>query len=433
LGYTPGTPILDPTRDHHEDVLVVDDLDGVDLTDLDTFSDGFPHGVFRRHRELAPVWWHQPTAHTPDGEGFWSVATYDEVLRVLHDPATFSSETGGERPYGGTIIQDLPVAGVVLNMMDDPRHARIRRLVSKGLTPAAVRDLEAELRRRMHALVAAVDDEFDFLTDLAAELPMQAICLLLGIPEGDRHFLFEAVEHIFDIPDESDFLSMNPQRQAALDRMYDYGCALIEEKRTTPRADMLSAVIHAELADEDPPRLSDGELSAFFSLLFSAGAETTRNAIAGAMVAFLDWPEELDLLRRGGRPMTTAVEEILRWTTPSPSKRRTATMACELGGQEIEPGQKVVVWEGSANRDARQFSAPDDFRLGRDPNPHLTFGHGVHFCLGAHLARLEIRVALEEVLRVFARYELTGPVEWTRSNRHSGIRHLPLRVTRAAA
>jgi cytochrome P450 len=215
--------------------------------------------------------------------------------------------------------------------------------------------------------------------------------------------------------------------------MYEYGCALIDEKRTSPRSDMLSAVIHAELPDEDPSRLSDGELSAFFSLLFSAGAETTRNAIAGAMVAFLDWPEELDLLRRGGRPMTTAVEEILRWTTPSPSKRRTATMACELGGQEIEPGQKVVVWEGSANRDARQFSAPDDFRLGRDPNPHLTFGHGVHFCLGAHLARLEIRVALEEVLRVFARYELTGPVEWTRSNRHSGIRHLPLRVTRAAA
>ncbi len=412
---------------------MVDVLDGVDLTDLDTFADGFPHDVFRRHRDLAPVWWHEPTAHTPDGEGFWSVATYDEVLRVLHDPATFSSETGGERPYGGTIIQDLPVAGVVLNMMDDPRHARIRRLVSKGLTPAAVRDLEVELRRRMRSLLAAVGDEFDFLIDLAAELPMQAICLLLGIPEDDRHFLFDAVEHIFDIPDESDFLSMTPRRQAALDGMYDYGRALIEEKRTTPRADMLSAVIHAELPDEDPPRLSDDELSAFFSLLFSAGAETTRNAIAGAMVAFLEWPDQLALLRNGNLPMTTAVEEILRWTTPSPSKRRTATIGCELGGQKIEPGQKVVVWEGSANRDERQFSAPDAFRLGRDPNPHLTFGHGVHFCLGAHLARLEIRVALEEVLRVVERYELTGPVEWTRSNRHSGIRHLPLRVTRVAA
>lgn len=412
---------------------MVDGLDGVDLTDLDTFADGFPHDVFRRHREMAPVYWHEPTAHTPDGEGFWSVATYDDVLRVLHDPVTFSSETGGDRPYGGTIIQDLPVAGVVLNMMDDPRHARIRRLVSKGLTPAAVRNLEDELRRRMQALLRSVGDEFDFLVDLAAELPMQAICLLLGIPEGDRHLLFEAVEHIFDIPDELDFLAMTPKRQLALGRMADYGRALIEEKRAAPRPDMLSAVIHAELPDEDPPRLSDDELSAFFSLLFSAGAETTRNAIAGAMVAFLDWPEQFDLLRSGAVSMTIAVEEILRWTTPSPSKRRTATVACQLGGQAIAPGQKVVVWEGSANRDDRRFGAPDDFILGRDPNPHLTFGHGVHFCLGAHLARLEIRVALEEVLRAFDRYELTGPVEWTRSNRHSGIRHLPLRVTRAAA
>jgi cytochrome P450 len=340
---------------------VADDLGGVDLTDLDSFAHGFPHEVFRLHRATAPVWWHQPTRHTPDGEGFWSVATYDEVLRVLHDPATFSSETGGARPYGGTIIQDLPVAGVVLNMMDDPRHARIRRLVTKGLTPAAVRSLEGELRRRMRSLVESVDDEFDFLVDVAAELPMQAICLLLGVPEQDRHLLFEAVEHIFDIPDESDFLAMTPKRQAAVDRMYEYGRAIIEEKRAQPRSDMLSAVIHAVLPDEDPPRLSDDELSAFFSLLFSAGAETTRNAIAGAMVAFLEWPDQLALLRRGTVPMAMAVEEILRWTTPSPSKRRTATAACVLGGQPIEPGQKVVVWEGSANRDERHFVRPDDF------------------------------------------------------------------------
>jgi cytochrome P450 len=411
---------------------MVDDLGEVDLTDLDTFTNGFPHPVFRLHRQVAPVWWHEPTAYTPDGEGFWSVACYDDVLRVLNDPATFSSETGGGRPYGGTIIQDLPVAGVVLNMMDDPRHARIRRLVSKGLTPAAVRSLEGELRRRMRVLLDSAGDEFDFLADVAAELPMQAVCLLLGIPEADRHLLFEAVEHIFDIPDESDFLAMTPRRQAALDRMYEYGRALIEEKRAQPTPDMLSAVIHAELPGEVPPRLSDEELSAFFSLLFSAGAETTRNAIAGAMLAFLDWPEQLALLQAGAVPMTAAVEEVLRWTTPSPSKRRTATVACRLGARSIEPGQKVVVWEGSANRDERYFTEPDALRLGRDPNPHLTFGHGVHFCLGAHLARLELRVALEEVLQAFDSYELAGTVEWTRSNRHSGIRHLPLRVRRVA-
>ena len=410
---------------------MADDLGQVDLTDLHTFAQGFPHEVFRRHRRLAPVWWHAPTSHTPDGEGFWSVATYDEVLRVLNDPVTFSSETGGDRPYGGTIIQDLPVAGVVLNMMDDPRHARIRRLVTRGLTPAAVRDLEVELRRRMRVLLAAVGDECDFLVEVAAELPMQAICVLLGVPEADRHLLFEAVEHIFDIPDELDFLAMSPRRQIALDRMYAYGVALIEEKRARPRADMLSSVVHAELPDEDPPRLSDDELSAFFSLLFSAGAETTRNAVAGAMLAFVEWPDQLSALRSGSVPMATAVEEILRWTTPSPSKRRTATTECELAGNRIEPGQKVVVWEGSANRDERHFSQPDRFLLDRDPNPHLTFGHGIHFCLGAHLARLEIRVALDEVFEAIGSFSLGGPPEWTRSNRHTGIRHLPLRLTKA--
>jgi cytochrome P450 len=407
------------------------DLSEVDLTDLDMFAHGFPHDIFRLHREQAPVWWHQPTAHTPDGEGFWSVATYDYVLEVLNDPVTFSSETGGDRLYGGTILQDLPIAGVVLNMMDDPRHARIRRLVTRGLTPAAVRDLEDELRRRMRYLLASADDTCDFLVDVAAELPMQAICLLLGVPEADRHLLFDAVEHIFDIPDESDFLSMTRERQAAVGMMYEYGAELIREKRAVPRPDMLSTVVHAELPDTDPPRLSDEELLAFFSLLFSAGAETTRNAIAGAMLAFLEWPTQLNLLRSGAASMDTAVEEVLRWTTPSPSKRRTATTACRLGDAHISPGQKVVVWEGSANRDPARFDQPDSFLLQRDPNPHLTFGHGVHFCLGAHLARLEIRVALEETLRCVASFALAGSPKWTRSNRHAGVRHLPLRLDKS--
>jgi len=259
---------------------------------------------------------------------------------------------------------------------------------------------------------------------------MQAICMLMGIPEDDRHRLFDAVEHVFDMADESDMLAFSPQRRQAVEELSHYGAALIAEKRAHPRHDMLSTVIHAELPDADPPRLSDDELGAFFSLLFSAGAETTRNAVAGAMVAFLEWPGELELLRSGRIPTATAVEEILRWTTPSPSKRRTATRDCELGGRAIAAGQKVVVWEGSANRDPRRFDSPDEFRLGRHPNPHLAFGHGVHFCLGAHLARLEIRVALEELLGSVDAFSLAGPIEWTRSNRHTGIRHLPLRLER---
>ena len=182
---------------------MTDDLGRVDLTDLDTFADGFPHGVFRLHREVAPVWWHEPTAHTPDGEGFWSVACYDDVLRVLNDPLTFSSETGGSRPYGGTTIQDLPVAGVVLNMMDDPRHARIRRLVSIGLTPKAVADLERDLRARMRAILATVDAGDCDAVALVRDLPLQAIALLMGVPAGDRDQLGDWVDHSFDFKDRA--------------------------------------------------------------------------------------------------------------------------------------------------------------------------------------------------------------------------------------
>ncbi len=406
------------------------DLNGVDLTDLDNFAQGFPHAIFERHRAAAPVFWHEPTTHTPDGEGFWSVATYDEVLRVLRDPLRFSSETGGNRPYGGTILQDLPVAGVMLNMMDDPRHARIRRLVTRGLTPAAVRALESELRRRTRLLLEPIGDTCDFLVDVAADLPMQAICILLGVPEGDRHRLFECVEHIFDLPDESDYLAMTPQRQAASAELFEYGAALIEEKRRRPGDDMLSVVIHAELVDEDPAQLTDPELSAFFSLLFAAGAETTRNAVAGGLLALMEEPEQLHQLRQDADLAAGATEEILRWTTPSPSKRRTATADIQLGPHTIAAGDKVLVWEGSANRDERRFRQANQFQVDRDPNPHLAFGHGVHFCLGAHLARMEIRIALSEVLDAFGTFELDGAPEWTRSNRHTGLRHLPLRVTR---
>jgi cytochrome P450 len=425
--------VVDFTSAPHEDVAVTGSLASFDLTDLDNFADGFPHHLFAVHRKEHPVWWHAPTRHTPDDEGFWSVATFDEVVQILRDPVTFSSETGGERPYGGTILQDLPVAGIMLNMMDDPRHGRIRRLVTRGLTPATVRHLEQELRRRTRILLDPVTDECDFLVEVAADLPMQAICILLGVPEEDRHRLFDCVEHIFDAPDETDFLSMTPQREAAVSEMFDYGVALIDEKRRHPKDDMLSVVIHAELPDEEPPALSDAELSAFFSLLFSAGAETTRNAIAGALLAFTQHPAELAALRSDEQILTSAVEEVLRWTTPSPSKRRTATRPCEVGGQQISAGEKVLVWEGSANRDELRFPDAGAFRLRRDPNPHLSFGQGAHFCLGAHLARMEIRVALTETLAAFSAFELAGPPEWTRSNRHTGLRHLPLRMTRQGA
>ena len=400
-------------------------LSQVDFTDLDNFANGFPHELFAVHRREAPVYWHSPTEHTPDGEGFWSVASYAETLAVLKDPVTFSSVTGGDRPFGGTLLQDLSIAGQVLNMMDDPRHTQIRRLVSSGLTPRMISSVEDDLRARTRRLLDAVvpGEPFDFVMEVAAELPMQMICILLGVPESERHWLFEAIEPQFDFGGSRTAALSQLSAEEAGSRMYTYGLELIASKRAQPTDDMLSVVANAALAD-DAPAMSDLELYLFFSLLFSAGAETTRNAVAGGLLALANHPEQLRSLLGDLDALPTAVEEMVRWTSPSPSKRRTATREVTVGGASIGAGQKVQIWEGSANRDASVFDDADEFDIARKPNPHLGFGQGVHYCLGANLARLELRVLFEELLSRFGTVQVVRDVEWTRSNRHTGIRHL---------
>ena len=380
--------------------------------------------MFARHRALAPVFWHEPTENTPDDEGFWSVATYAETLAVLRDPDVYSSVTGGTRPFGGTLLQDISIAGQVLNMMDDPRHAAIRRLVSSGLTPRMITRVEDDLRARARRLLDGVEPgtPFDFLVDVAAELPMQMICILMGIPESERHWLFEAIEPNFDFGASRRAAAMRMSVEEAGTRIYQFGTELIASKRISPTDDMLSVVTNAVLAEGSG--LTDIELYLFFNLLFSAGAETTRNAIAGGLLALAEHPDQYALLRSDPGLLPTAIEEMLRWTTPSPSKRRTATRDAVLGGCAIAAGQKVLVWEGSANRDSAVFPDADVFDVRRKPNPHLGFGQGIHYCLGANLARLELRVLFEELLARFATVEVAAEVEWTRSNRHTGIRHL---------
>src|SRR6201999_1176508 len=239
---------------------------------------------------------------TPDGEGFWSVASYAETLAVLKDQLTFSSVTGGDRPYGGTLLQDLAIAGQVLNMMDDPRHSQIRRLVSSGLTPRMIRLVEDDLRARARRLLDAVrpGEPFDFLVDIAAELPMQMICILLGVPESERHWLFEAIEPQFDFGGSRKASLSQLSVEEAGSRMYAYGQELIAAKRAEPTDDMLSVVANATPDDfegEAALAMSDLELYLFFSLLFSAGAETTRNAVGGGLLALAEHPEQLRTLR----------------------------------------------------------------------------------------------------------------------------------------
>jgi cytochrome P450 len=395
-----------------------------DLTDLDLYRDGFPHEVFTWLRANAPVYWHAPTAHTPQGEGFWIVSRHADTLAIQLDPKRFSSVGGGGRERGGTMIADQFGAGLMLNMMDDPRHRRIRGLVNKGFTPHRIGALEPDLRRRARAILDAVptSGECDFVVDVARDLPLQAICLLLGIPQQDRAMLCEWMDR-----------GLEAESGYALNREYGgmltaYGVELIRERRKALGDDLLSVVIQAEMPSEDPPRLADDELMFFFSLLFTAGSETTRKAIAGGLKALVENPAEERRLRAGPALLETAIEEIVRWTTPSVYKRRTAACDVELHGEKIRAGDKVTFWEMSANRDERVFAEPFHFDVAREPNFHLGFGQGVHYCLGANLARLEMRVMFEELFARYEAFEITGPAVWTRENRLLGLKHLPVRM-----
>ena len=404
----------------------------VDLTDLDHFARGFPHDVFTRLRRDAPVWFHPPTPHTPGGEGFWVVSRYDDVVAVAADADTYSSERGGTRDGGGTLIEDLPAGfavGVLLNMMDDPRHQKIRRLAMTTVSARALASLEHELRERAAAIVDAAIERgrCDFLVDVAAELPLQAVARLLGVPQEDRHRLFGWANATLDY-DGRDLGETDARVQAAQAAMFEYGSTLIAEKRRAPGDDMLSAVLHGAVTDAAGNAAPTTELEGlmFFNLLIAAGSETTRNSLAIGLLALVEHPEAWDALARDPGLMPTAVEEILRWASSTAYNRRTATRDTILRDRHVAAGDKVTLWWSSANRDESTFAEPFRFDVRRQPNRHLAFGHGNHFCLGAILARLEIRLVLEALLARAQRCEVVGEIEWMRSNKHTGIRHLPV-------
>ena len=318
----------------------------------------------------------------------------------------------------------------MLNMSDPPTHTRIRSLVGRAFTPRALARLEPWLRARSREIVdaAVAKGSCDFLVDVAAELPLQTIGEILGVPPCDRHTLFRFTSTILDYRDR-DLAQASPELATASLGLRSYGERLIEEKRRAPGDDMLSVVVHARLEDAAGAHaaLSDPELQAFFSLLFVAGSETTRNSIAGGLLALLESREQLERLCAEPALLGSAVEEILRWTSATAYNRRTATRDVLLGGQTIRAGEKTTHWYPSANRDERAFPDPFRFDVGRDPNPHVAFGHGLHHCLGANLARREIAILLEDLLPYLPSIERTGPVEWGRSNKHTSLRHVPVR------
>jgi cytochrome P450 len=398
---------------------------GLDLTDLDGFADGFPHAVFERLRRDAPMFWHEPTEHTPDAEGFWSICSYVGALAILKDPTTFSSNTGGSRQHGGTVLRDLPGAGKALNMMDDPRHTRVRQLVSRWFTPRAISRLEEELRAWVRQLLDTIVARggCDAVTDLASRVPVGGISIILGVPEGLRRHLYDLLAPTFDFANRQSF-APTAAVVAAMDEFHAIASDLIEQRRAQPQDDLLTVIARADVGDDEP--LSGEERSLLFSLLFGAGAENTRNAISGGLLQLVRSPDQLALLAADPSCIPRAVEEILRWTSPAAYNRRTATRDVSFLEFPIRAGDKVVHWIASANRDHSTFHEPMRFDARRDPNPHLALGLGNHFCLGASLARVELRVLFEELISRIDDIELLGEPEWTRSNKNTGLRHLPV-------
>ncbi len=396
----------------------------VDLSFGETFANGFPHAFFRKLRDESPIYWHEATQYSPGGEGFWVVSRYEDCVKVMRDPETFSSDKVPPRKGGGTSLFDEPNAGLAINTSDDPQHKRLRGLVSQGFTPRAIADMEADLRRRAKLILERISNpsRFEFMTEVARELPLQAICTILGVPEEDRIQLADWIDH-----------GLMVQSEGVISREYllliqEYGRNLIEKKRQNPENDILSAIIHARSEDADEQPLTPLELINFFLLLFPAGAETTRSAIGGAMLAFMENPEQLEKLRAHPELTPSAVEEIVRWTTPSIYKRRTVIRDTEIAGVKIRAGQKLSYWEMSANRDERMFRDPFTFDIARNPNPHVGFGTGIHICLGIALARMEIRIMYEELLARFKTFELLAPPLWMPNNRLHGVRELMLRA-----
>ena len=406
------------------------DLGDIDLLDRDRFREEVPHEWFRRLRREAPV------AHHPEpgGPGFWVVTRYDDVVHLNREWHTYSSDqdrggvVGLEEPDERAVEYQERTAGAKLMLtMDPPPHTRYRKLVNKGFTPRMINALEEHIRDRAVRIVddAVAKGECDFVVDVAAELPLQAIAELLGVPMEDRHKLFDWSNRMIGSEDPEYHVAEDDQTNAQLE-MFLYANELAQQRRETPRPDIVTALLESEV---DGDRLSEMDFNLFFLLLSVAGNETTRNAMSHGMHAFLEHPEEYAKIVDDPSLIGTAVEEILRWASPVMYFRRNATADAEVGGQLIREGDKVSLWYISANRDEDHFDDPYRFDVERTPNEHVAFGGGgPHFCLGASLARLEMRVLFEELVRRVPRVEATGPAERLRSNFINGLKHMPVRL-----
>ena len=393
-------------------------LSEIDFYNPDTFLESVPYETFKQLRKEDPVHWNPQT----EGTGFWVVTRYDDVVATSTDHKSFASGHG--------VFIDESVGGSELMMvnMDAPKHTGLRNLISQGFTPKMIRRMEPHVRDIATKIIDEIADkgECDFVTEVAVELPLQVIAELVGIPQEDRHQIFQWSNQMIAVGDPEYSPTMEVATKAAAE-IFAYANELTAERRENPKEDLISVLVQAEV---DGEKLEDLEFNFFFLLLVVAGNETTRNLISGGMLALIEHPEQRQRLIDDPSLMPAAVEEMLRYISPIMYFRRTATADTEIHGQAIKEGDKVTLWYGSANRDEDAFPNPDVFDAGRTPNAHVALGAGgPHFCLGASLARLETQLMFEELLRRLPDIELNGPVSRLRSYFINGIKHMPVTFT----
>jgi cytochrome P450 len=433
----------------------------VALVDPASYADGPPFELLDRLRAAAPVVWVEEPALPGQaaGPGFWLVLRHAEVERVLRDPATFSSWLGATQLRDAADLEW--VRRMMLNM-DPPDHSRLRRLLARSFTPRAVAALTAAIDAAASRLVDQMIGDArqggcDFAKDVAADLPLLTLADVLGVPAEDRWLMFDwsnrvigwqdpdyASSATFDgtgatamaraalalrpLPDAAGRMP-DPRTRAGMPDLYGYARMLAEEKRRAPGADVMSILLAQ--VDETGGAVSDAEFENMFWLFAVAGNETLRNGLPGGLIALIQHPATMAALRADPALLPGAVEEMLRWWTPVMVFRRTATTDVRLGGAHVRAGEKVVVSFTSANRDGAVFADPDRFDIRRSPNPHLSFGHGPHFCLGGQLARAQLRALFGHLLRRTSRLDLDGPPALLRSTFQRGVKRLPIRWTAA--
>ncbi len=407
-------------------------VDQIELGDILQWMRPDREGIFAKLRAEKPISFHTepvppPEINFPQGAGFWALTRHADVMQVSRAPETFHSAPSIN-------IGDIPPEiaewlGSMINM-DAPKHTKLRLIVNRGFTPRQVAKIEENVRQQAREIVDHIVDlggECDFVSEIAAALPLQIICDMLGIPRSETKRIFELTNTILGVGDP-EYVSTLEELMGAGMELFQYGLTLAQDRMDNPQDDLSTTLMQAEIEDENGRhKLTPGELGSFFLLLVAAGNETTRNAISHGMLALTNHPDQRAIWTADPAAVSdTAVEEIVRWASPVIHFRRTAVADTVVGGQEIKAGEKVVMFYNSANRDERQFTDPYKFDVTRTPNEHAGFGAGgPHFCLGANLARREIKLMFEELFRRLPDLEISGEPDMLQSAFIHGIKRMP--------